>query len=66
MADMSGKSRTKKIEVRAKMMRTVNPIAGNSKLGMTVADALSLTEAELAKRKARQRAQKAARKRNRK
>lgn len=66
MADMSGKAKAKKMEVRSKMLGTVNPIAGESKSGMLLTDALALTEKVLKQRKAKRRAASAARKRNRK
>lgn len=63
---MSGKGKQQKMEVRAKMLTTVHAIAGKSKSGMLLTDALTLTEKTLKQRKAKRRAQRAARKRNRK
>lgn len=59
------KSKLRKMEVRSKMLSTVNAIAGNSKMGMTVAEAMSLTEKTLDKRRSKRKAQRAARKKNR-
>ncbi len=59
------KTREHKMEVYSKMLSTVTPIAGNSRLGMTVEQGINLTEKTLAKRKAKRRSAKAARKRNR-
>lgn len=54
-----------KKEVYSKMIPTVTSIAGNSRLGMTIEDALNLTEKTLVKRKKKRQSAKAARKRNR-
>ena len=62
---MNGKKKKRKMEIHSKMLDTVSAIAGNSKYGMTVGEALQLTEKTLDHRKGKRKAQKAARKRNR-
>jgi hypothetical protein len=53
------------MEARSKMIETVSAIAGNSKMGMTVGDALALTNKTLKQRRTKRKSAKAARKRNR-
>ncbi len=53
------------MEIQSKLIQTVTPIAGNSRMGMTIQDGLTLTEKTLKARRAKRKAQRAARKKNR-